>query len=194
MSDVARTNLPIKQGATFRRTFTWYGNGAVLREIESITPGAPTVITVTGHGLSQLSKTPVFISGVKGAPGLNTGECKATPATYVTDDTFSVPVNTVGKVPTLGVVEYMINTDLTTYTARLQFREKINDENFILELTDGSGIALDADGGITIEIDDATTAALTVDDGVFDCELIAADGTVTRILEGTFTVSPEVTR
>jgi hypothetical protein len=193
--EAVQLDLRILQGAKFSRRFSWHGNGTILREIESITPGAPTVITVTGHGLSSLTKTPVFISGVKGAPGLNTDSCAATAATYLTDDTFSVNVSTVGKRPTQGVVEYYSNTDLTNYTARMQIRSSIDSEDVIIELTTENGrISLDADGGIALFIADTDTAALDFTNAVYDLELIPPGGGADRILEGRVTLSPEVTR
>lgn len=195
MSQPVKKDLIIRQGGTFTRSFTWYGAGHNFRQIESITPGAPTVLTVTGHGMSATSETPVIIKNVKGAPDLNTDTCKATAATYVTDDTFSVKVDTTERDPRLGVVEYFTNSDLSTYTARMQIRATQSDDTVIHELTTvNGGITLSAEGQISMFISDTDTAAFDFTNAVYDLELIDGSGNVTPILEGKVTLSLEVTR
>ena len=85
--------------------------------------------------------------------------------------------------------------DLTSYTARMQVREKYTSTTAILNLTtENGGITLgDDEGTIQIDIDADTTADIVAKDYVYDIELISAS-TVTRLLEGRFIVTPEVTR
>lgn len=95
--------------------------------------------------------------------------------------------------------------DLTDWSARAQLRRKVGGDIW-LDLTDANGIALTADGIVTVTIDHATTEApawnaysrLTADGpqalGVWDLELISPDGRVVRLVQGTVTVSPDVTR
>ena len=85
--------------------------------------------------------------------------------------------------------------DLDTYTARMQVREKYTSTQKILDLTtENGGITLGGDTGtIDINIDANSTAALVAKTYVYDLELIISS-TVTRLLEGTFIVTPEVTR
>ena len=53
----------------------------------------------------------------------------------------------------------------------------------------------DATGGeITMQMTNSTTAAIEEGMYVYDIEITNSAGTVTRILEGTVTVNPEVTR
>jgi len=66
-----RIDLTIEQGATFVKKINWYGGGRVVREIDSVTVGCPTRITVAGHGLPAGVITPVYIADVKGARSLN---------------------------------------------------------------------------------------------------------------------------
>lgn len=84
---------------------------------------------------------------------------------------------------------------LVGYAARMQVRERVKSDSYLIELTTENGrISLGgAAGTITLTLTAAETAALT-NDGVYDLELIAPDTTVTRILEGRFNLSPEVTR
>ena len=84
--------------------------------------------------------------------------------------------------------------DLTGYDARLQVREFFYSPDPVLSLTNTSGITLGASAGtISVLIDAATTASLIPGDYVYDLELVAG-GTVTRLIEGKFVVTPEVTR
>jgi hypothetical protein len=90
--------------------------------------------------------------------------------------------------------------DLTSYTARMQIRPAwlVPGETpaaALISLTDTSGIALGgAAGTVTVTITDVLTSALTIDDGVYDLELIApVSGKVTKFLRGTVTVLPEAT-
>jgi microcompartment protein CcmL/EutN len=49
-------------------------------------------------------------------------------------------------------------------------------------------------GTVRLKVDAATTAALTAGDYVYDLEITAPNGDVTRLVEGKFKVKPEVTR
>ena len=93
---------------------------------------------------------------------------------------------------------YKINkfpVDVTGYSARMQVRETHISSNTLVSLTNGSGITLGGTAGtIDILISAATTAGFTPNAYVYDLELVSANGTVTRMLEGSFTVTPEVTR
>jgi hypothetical protein len=86
--------------------------------------------------------------------------------------------------------------DLTGYTARMQVRKTVKSSDTILSLTTENGrITLGDDAGtITLEVDAEDTADLTEFCGVYDLELEAGDGTVTRLLQGQIEVSREVTR
>ena len=89
-----------------------------------------------------------------------------------------------------------VNVNLGGYTARMQVREKHSSTSTVLSLTTAnSGITLGGSAGtITVNISAATTAGLIAKDYVYDLELVASNGTVTRIIEGKFIVTPEVTR
>jgi hypothetical protein len=84
--------------------------------------------------------------------------------------------------------------DLTGYTDAMQVRASYSSATAIISLTNGSGITLGgAAGTIQLSISAVTTAALTAGTYVYDLELTYA-GTVTRLLEGQFVVTPEVTQ
>lgn len=85
--------------------------------------------------------------------------------------------------------------NLTTYTARMQVRENYDASSSVLSLTtENGGITLGgALGTITIVASATATAALTPDSYVYDLELVTGS-TVTRLVQGSFTVTPEVTK
>lgn len=88
--------------------------------------------------------------------------------------------------------------DITGYTARMQLREEVESTSFILELTDGNGriIIGGANGEIDLLVDCADTEALGSDitSGVYDLEVESPGGICTRLIEGRWTLSLEVTR
>jgi hypothetical protein len=85
--------------------------------------------------------------------------------------------------------------DLTTFTARMQVREKYTSPKTILNLnTENDGIFLGGtDGTVQIEISATQTSVIVPKEYVYDLELISSS-TVTRLIEGKFKVTPEVTR
>ena len=85
--------------------------------------------------------------------------------------------------------------NLTSYTARMQVREKYSSPTKILDLTtENGGIALGGDEGtILINVNATETANIVAKCYVYDLELISSS-TVTRLIEGQFMVTPEVTR
>ena len=85
--------------------------------------------------------------------------------------------------------------DLTNYTARMQVRSNYPSSTVILSLTtENSGIALGGVlGTITLAATATATGAIAADEYVYDLELITGSN-VTRVVEGSFTVTPEVTR
>ena len=85
--------------------------------------------------------------------------------------------------------------DLSNHTARMQVRRTMTASAAMVELTTENGsLTLDSDNGtIAIEMSDEVTASLTTS-GVYDLEIIDDQGHVSRVVQGTFTLSPEVTR
>ena len=86
--------------------------------------------------------------------------------------------------------------DITGFTARMQLRETHGSANTVVSLTSGAGDITNggANGVWTVTITSAVTTALTARSYVYDFEHIDGAGAVTRIIEGTATVTPEVTR
>ena len=85
--------------------------------------------------------------------------------------------------------------DLSSYTAAMDIRRKQSDSTALAALTSSSGITLGGSAGtISIVLEDTETAAITPGPGVWDLELIDADGKNTRLVEGTCEFTPSVTR
>lgn len=91
--------------------------------------------------------------------------------------------------------------DLNGYTARMQVRRLIEDAAYMIEITtENGGIAVEplgvADKGRIDLTMTATQTAGLESNGVYDLEIIdtGGAGTVSKIIKGTFTLIPEVTR
>jgi tRNA threonylcarbamoyladenosine modification (KEOPS) complex Pcc1 subunit len=85
---------------------------------------------------------------------------------------------------------------LTNHTARMQVRRTVlTDGDPLISLTTENGrISINGAAGlIALSISAADTAALT-SSGVYDLEIISSTGLVSRVIQGTFTLSLEVTR
>ena len=89
-----------------------------------------------------------------------------------------------------------IPLDLTGYTARMQARSTVTDAETVFSWTSTGGeLLIDGPAGtITLNIPDTVTAAYAAGAYVYDLEIESADGTTTRLLQGPFTISAEVTR
>lgn len=89
--------------------------------------------------------------------------------------------------------------DITGWTARMQIREKIASEDFMVEATSDNGMLVlgGVDGRITIQLTSDATMAL-VKNGVYDLELTDPSQPPGlgdyRLLEGKVTVDKNTTR
>jgi hypothetical protein len=86
--------------------------------------------------------------------------------------------------------------NLTGYTARMQVREAVASQDFLLELTtENSRIVLGgALGTIALTVASSVTAQLLPGQYVYDLELVSGGGQKTTIVEGNFKVKDQVTR
>lgn len=86
--------------------------------------------------------------------------------------------------------------DLTGFTGRMQIRQSIDDADPIIDMTTANGgvIIGPQPGQFTLHISATDSAAFAFDMAVYDVELIAPGGDVTRILAGDVVLSREVTR
>lgn len=100
--------------------------------------------------------------------------------------------STFSKTLTYKIDDAPVN--LTGYNARLQVREFHYSEDPVVSLTSGNGLTLGGSAGtIAVLISATDTSELIAGNYVYDLELVVG-GTVTRLVEGNFIVTPEVTR
>lgn len=86
--------------------------------------------------------------------------------------------------------------NLTGYSSKLQVRETHYSTNTIVDLsTINGGITLGGSAG-TIDLLISASASSLLQPGtfVYDLELESSNGTISRIIEGSFVITPEVTR
>ena len=88
-----------------------------------------------------------------------------------------------------------VPVNLNGYTSRLQVRGTHYAQETIVALTSGSGITLGGSAGtIDLLISASATAAFNAGNFVYDLEIQSTNGTIDRLIEGSFIVTPEVTR
>lgn len=84
--------------------------------------------------------------------------------------------------------------NLTGYIGRMELRDKHGGTLlYRLDTTLGNMTIDGPEGTITLEIPATLTTTWTWRNAVYDIELVSATGRVTRLLQGTITLSPEVT-
>jgi hypothetical protein len=86
--------------------------------------------------------------------------------------------------------------DISGYTARMQVRRSYDAPTALLDLTTENGaITLGGvAGSLVVEAGPTLTRDLPAKGGVYDLELVAPSGVVVRLIRGTATISPEVTK
>lgn len=87
--------------------------------------------------------------------------------------------------------------NITGYTIRCQFRSKQSSPDVLLEFTIANSkvVIVDAIGGhFMLTLTAEETAAIEFKSAVYDIEVVSPGGYVTRLIEGSVSVSPEITR
>lgn len=86
--------------------------------------------------------------------------------------------------------------NLTGYSARMQVRPSLTSPDILLDCTTAnSKLVITAGTGIiSLRLSATETAALTVEAGVYDLEVVDGSNKVTRLLQGAYALSKEVTR
>jgi len=82
--------------------------------------------------------------------------------------------------------------NLTGYTPRMQMRSTHDSSTIALTFT--ATVSNAAQGKISLSATDTLTSAVEEGIYVYDLEIESSGGTVTRLMEGNVTVTPEVTR
>lgn len=85
--------------------------------------------------------------------------------------------------------------NISSYTGRMKVRKsKSSPEEYLSLTTGGGGLALQANGEIEITVPAATSAMIPSGNYKYDLEIVSTAGVVTRVIEGDFRVSGEITR
>lgn len=196
MSTPAKINYKMYQGSTFAEVLRWESSTKNYVTITNITKSAPAVITTVAHTIPDNWR--VRVTNVAGMKEINDSETYRV-ATVLSATSIELnSVNALGYTAytTGGVLEYNEPVPLTSYTARMQIREKI-DTPVLYELTtENDGIVLNtADSTINLNIPAAITEAFTFKKAVYSIELInASNDSVTTFVQGNITLYNEVTR
>ena len=82
--------------------------------------------------------------------------------------------------------------NLTGYTPRMQMRSTHDSSTIALTFT--ATVTNASQGKISLTATDTVTSAVEEGIYVYDLEIESSGGTVTRLMEGNVTVTPEVTR
>jgi hypothetical protein len=96
-------------------------------------------------------------------------------------------------------LDFTVQTDgtawvLTGYTAAMQVRKSTSSAAALLNLsTGGSGITLTSPGQVSITVSASTMSNVPAGRWVYDIEFTSPSNEVTRLLEGRFIVTAEVT-
>lgn len=196
MAAPAKLNFKIYQGSTFSEVLRWESSTKAYALVTGITKSAPVVITAPTHGIPVGWRTK--ITNVLGMKEINSSENYHVVTASATNTITINSVNSLGYTDYTsgGVLEYNMPVDLAGFTARMQIRDKLDSDTFIIELTtENSGIAINnTDKTITLNITATNTALFTFNTAVYSLELVSSGGIVTPFANGTLTLVKEVTR
>ena len=195
MTAPTKINFKIYQGSTFKEVLRWESATKGYSPISGITKSAPVVITAVAHGVPVGWRAK--ITNVLGMKEINSADTYHT-VTEATADTITInAVNALSYTDYTsgGVIEYNMPVDLTGYTARMQLRLKLEDTEFIHEMTtENGGITIDnVNKTINLNILATDTALFTFSSVVYSLELISGVE-VTPFANGSITLVKEVTR
>lgn len=190
----AEVDLTIYQGATFNYITRWY-HDKVLKPITAISRAVQAEVTAVGHGLTS-DIYPVWIAGVKGMK-LPSTSLRAQRTGNDTLKLLDVDSTLLSSYTGGGTLTYYAPQDLTGYTARMHIRKAVSSPDpplFSLTTENGRIQLTPAEGRIVLLVSATDTALLSFSTAVYDLELVSGGGVVTRLLQGSVSLSREVTR
>lgn len=189
---IAEVPLCIRQGSTFTDIVRFAQPVYEWRQISAI-EGSPVTLTVPDHGI--VGDWVAWVEGVQGMPSIN-NDRKARPHDVTVIDPDTLVINTLSAyrlTPTGGMLAYNPPVILDGCSIRMQIKDKIGG-TVLFELSTANGrIEIVRPGTIRRTIDADDTAGFAWSRGVYDLEVTYPDGTVQRYLQGSVTVSKEVT-
>lgn len=192
--------LDVLQGATFTFVFRWETTPIVYKAITAILAQAPARLTVPGHGLTEGWRAAVqSVRGMRQINAVNDPPEDADyhPVTVVDANTIELNDVNAASYSTYsggGYLRFNTPVDLAGYTARMKVKDRVGGTELLLLDTSNSRIAIDsAAKTITLTLAANDTDDLAFTSAVYDLEMVSATGVVTRIAQGKFIVSKEVT-
>lgn len=87
-----------------------------------------------------------------------------------------------------------VERNFSTYTGQMQLRAYQDSDTILLELSSANGKITTGDGKITLHFAHADLVGVDWRDAEYDLKMISALGKEERLMEGHFTIDPEVTR
>lgn len=199
--------LHIEAGTSLDHTLQWFGGGKFIAPIEDITAGYPTVITVTGHSLNNLSPTPVIISGVNAIDeddneyemrNINSIDTGIDLATYIDVNSFSMPVSTVGEIwnNNSGEITHWLPSNITGWGGECNIRKNWHQPVLHTISTALGTMTLNGtDGSVRLQIASNVTDTIDMVNGVYDIDLWPGGGArptdgseITRVFKGPVTM------
>ena len=197
MSTPAKINYKMYQGSTFAEVLRWESSKKNYVNITNISKSAPVLITTEPHTIPNNWR--VKVTSVGGMKEINSTEDYH--VVSVLSNT-SIELNTINSLgytayTSGGVIEYNEPIDLSTYTARMQIREKLDSSTVIYELTtENGGIVLNnVDYTINLNIPATTTQTFTFKKAVYSMELVNTNNdSVITFAQGNITLYNEITR
>lgn len=199
-----KKNIVIKQGETFTLPCRVEGKPIVYRPIKEISKTAPVVIKTEGnHGIKPNWR--VAIVSARGMTRINASNTPPSDSDYhkaTIESSDEISLNDVNAANFSaytggGYVQFNTPIDLTGSTARLAIRNK-RDKTRGTELyrmtTENGRIVIDAvNCVITLVISATDTASFAWTTGYYELDVISSTGVVATLLEGSITISKEVT-
>lgn len=194
-----RQNFALLQGDTFERVVRWESRSPVYKAISNIAQEAPARITASGHGIPDGWRAAVV--SVKGMTQINAKgspprASDLKPVEVVDASTVKIPdVNAAGfrAYTSGGYLFYYAPVSLAGYTARMTIRTKLGGTQLVQLTTENGGITIDDTAKtITLLIEADDSAAFDWKKGVYDLELVSPAGVVTKVLQGSISVTQEI--
>lgn len=198
----------IQQGATFRDKLLYMQPTLVVKAITGITQSIRPTLTAATHGIPAGVDWPVWIRGVKGMTKINHSAEQvadhdvAYQALRVDANSLTLQCDTTdfAAYGSGGEIAYQPPVDLTGCTALMHVRRRLSDAEPVLTLSSATAapasrlIITPLSGVIEREVSDDDTALINWSTAVWDLEVTHPDGSVTRLADGQFKLSKEVTR
>ena len=202
MAAALQHDIELRRGATFVLHVRWETTPWLYAAIASISLTAPVTITSAAHAIPDGWK--VAVVDAKGLTQLNAknnppkaSDMRRATVVSATQIQFNeISAAAFGKHQAgSGYLAWLTPHTLIGYAARMQIKDRVGGAVLLSLTTENGGIALGGTAGtVDLYVSDEDTTLIDWESGVFDLEIEHASGEVTRLAEGSGSVSKEVTR